>query len=69
MSPDPYGTSMDTGNPQSFNRHAYVMGDPVNRSDPTGLDPPADHRSYVFASGGIDPLVASFICKRRLIRH
>ena len=37
LSADPYGGSMDPSNPQSFNRYAYVMGDPVNRNDVTGL--------------------------------
>ena len=29
---------MNPRNPQSFNRYAYVMGDPVNRNDASGLD-------------------------------
>jgi RHS repeat-associated protein len=37
--PDPYGKSLRVGNPQSFNRYAYVHNDPVNVIDPTGLDP------------------------------
>jgi RHS repeat-associated protein len=35
--PDPYGGSYDFSDPQSFNRYAYVGGDPVNRRDPSGL--------------------------------
>lgn len=36
--PDPYDGSYDQTNPQSFNRYAYVQGDPVNFIDPSGLD-------------------------------
>lgn len=40
--PDPYKGSMRIGNPQSLNRYAYVLNDPINFSDPTGLDDQAD---------------------------
>lgn len=36
--PDPYDGSYSMTNPQSFNRYAYVQGDPVNFTDPSGLD-------------------------------
>jgi RHS repeat-associated protein len=35
--PDPYGGSMNTADPQSFNRYSYVQNDPVNFLDPSGL--------------------------------
>jgi hypothetical protein len=35
--PDPYDGSYDLSNPQSLNRYAYVSNDPVNFTDPTGL--------------------------------
>ncbi|HKO42435.1 MAG TPA: RHS repeat-associated core domain-containing protein, partial [Pyrinomonadaceae bacterium] len=36
--PDPYDGSYSLGDPQSFNRYAYVRNDPVNLTDPSGLD-------------------------------
>ncbi len=38
LSPDPYYGSYDLGNPQSFNRYAYVLNNPLGRVDPLGLD-------------------------------
>ena len=39
-SPDPYKGSMGVGNPQSFNRYAYVNNEPVRSVDPSGLEAP-----------------------------
>lgn len=36
-SPDPYKGSMSLGAPQSFNRYAYVVNQPTNFVDPSGL--------------------------------
>ncbi len=36
-SPDPSGDSWDPANPGSWNSYAYVLGDPVNLNDPSGL--------------------------------
>lgn len=36
--PDPFGGSASLGNPQSWNRYAYVDNDPANNFDPEGLD-------------------------------
>jgi RHS repeat-associated protein len=38
MSPDPLGG--DVTNPQSLNRYAYVLNNPTNLTDPSGLQPP-----------------------------
>ena len=41
--PDPYDGSTDPQVPQSFNRYVYVISDPINGNDSTGLDgSPAD---------------------------
>ena len=37
--PDPYGGSYELTDPQSLNRYSYVLNDPVNLTDPTGLNP------------------------------
>ena len=44
LCPDPAQSSAGPGDPGSWNRYAYVRGDPVNRVDTTGLDdgPPLD---------------------------
>ena len=38
LSPDPYLGSMDLTNPQSFNRYAYALNNPLSFTDPNGLD-------------------------------
>jgi RHS repeat-associated protein len=38
ISPDPAGLSaVDPSNPQTWNRYAYVAGNPLNSTDPSGL--------------------------------
>lgn len=38
MSPDPYTGSYDFGSPQSLNRYAYVINNPINALDPNGAE-------------------------------
>src|SRR6185437_4250370 len=38
LSPDPYAGSMNLANPQSLNRYAYVLNNPLIMNDPRGLD-------------------------------
>jgi len=38
-SPDPFSGSINVGNPQTWNRYAFVTNDPTNLSDPSGLCP------------------------------
>jgi RHS repeat-associated protein len=56
LSPDPYNGSMNLGNPQSFNRYAYVLNNPLRYRDPSGLRPcdgsPADTDGPCSAGGG-----------------
>src|SRR6185369_16746654 len=37
--PDPYDGSYNLSDPQSFNQFSYVQNDPVNMTDPSGLEP------------------------------
>ena len=56
MSADPYSASSKTITPLSWNRYEYVIGDPVNYHDPSGLD-------YIVPSGGsFDPKDPRNIC-------
>jgi RHS repeat-associated protein len=38
LSPDPYTGSVNLANPQSLNRYAYVLNNPLIMNDPKGLD-------------------------------
>jgi RHS repeat-associated protein len=49
LSPDPYGGSYNYGNPQSMNRYAYTMNNPVSFVDPSGKDPYLLMTVYVLA--------------------
>jgi RHS repeat-associated protein len=57
MTPDPNSGSGQAGNPQSWNRYAYVLGDPVNGIDPTGEGTCSASSFSSYAHGG-DPYAA-----------
>jgi RHS repeat-associated protein len=38
LKPDPYAGSYDFSNPQSMNRYAYALNNPISNFDPSGLD-------------------------------
>ena len=38
MSPDPYNMGADPSNPQSWNMYSYVINNPLNAIDPSGMD-------------------------------
>ena len=44
MSPDPLGSSAGAANPQSWNRYAYVLNNPVTLGDPLGMGCPANYQ-------------------------
>ena len=47
MHPDPAGlAAVDPSNPQSWNRYAYVMNNPLMYVDPSGLDPCPNDNSW-----------------------
>jgi len=50
-SPDPYQASGGPGDPGSWNRYAYVAGDPINQNDPNGEFKCSITNQYLLPSG------------------
>ncbi len=55
LSPDPYDGSYDFANPQSFNRYAYALNNPLAFTDPTGMDCDDNNGTYTGATTSGDP--------------
>ncbi len=52
VSPDPAGLgAVDLANPQSLNRYVYVMNDPLDNVDPSGLD--ANTGTICYTTSGV----------------
>jgi RHS repeat-associated protein len=60
MTPDPYNRSASLGNPTSWNRFTYVLGDPANKNDPRGLCGDGDDSDCEFGDPGVDGEQESF---------
>jgi RHS repeat-associated protein len=57
MTPDPAGlAAVDPFNPQSWNRYSYVVNNPTNLIDPSGLDFCSGNSSYTTGGGGTNNL-------------
>jgi RHS repeat-associated protein len=51
--PDPKRSSAQAANPQSWNRYSYALGDPVNKTDPSGADPEFEDGEEMSPFGGM----------------
>ena len=59
LTPDPSRGSVSVRDPGSWNRYAYVGGDPVNRIDPSGMEEcPPGTTLCIMPSGGGGPSVS-----------
>ncbi len=61
MTPDPSSGSVSPKDPGSWNRYAYTGGDPVNRSDPGGLDWAYDGSDW-YQTFDADCTDTAFVC-------
>ncbi len=55
LSPDPYMGSYDLTNPQTMNRYAYVLANPLMLVDPSGLDCIEYESTWSVTAGGGSP--------------
>jgi RHS repeat-associated protein len=51
--PDPKPSSAEAGNPQSWNRYSYALGDPIKKTDPSGADPEFEDGEETSPFGGM----------------
>jgi len=51
--PDPKPSSANPQIPQSWNRYSYALGDPVNKTDPSGADPEFEDGEEMSSFGGM----------------
>jgi RHS repeat-associated protein len=59
LTADPYVATAESASnpadPQSWNRYAYVQGDPISYNDPDGLKPAILDRAWQWLKGLVDP--------------